>query len=278
MLSPQADDLLLPLTNIKDEFLAGNKTVIMIYLCSLKEGRCVSKLYTKSWQFYKAQSEGFVEDQEYYYDFCKNQKTLDLFAGYGRLTNFLAAHDIDIEIVEIENEFAKFINIDASKKHIQDVLTFTSTTPFDRIIAGWNSFCLLTKEEDIKKFFSRVDSLLVPGGYASLNYFNTSYWKDAPSGELLIDGIKINYVPSYDLSKAKEGYGLWFDDYEFIDSGKTEKRRFEYPVRVYENTDALLPFCEHTSLELIDVIENFGLEKDKISEPGWIDYVFKKKA
>jgi cyclopropane fatty-acyl-phospholipid synthase-like methyltransferase len=122
------------------------------------------KLCTKSWQFYKAQSEDFVDDQEYYYDFCINKNTLDLFAGYGRLTNFLAAKNIDIEIVEIENEFAKFINIDDSKKHIQDVLMFTSTSQFDRIIAGWNSFCLFTKEEDIKKFFTQIDSLLVPDG------------------------------------------------------------------------------------------------------------------
>lgn len=224
----------------------------------------MTKLYTESWQFYKAQSEAFDEDHKYYYDFCKNQKTLDLFAGYGRLTNYLASRDIDIEIVEIENEFAKFINIDASKKHIQDVLTFNPPIQFDRIIAGWNSFCLLTKEEDIKKFFTLVDSLLVPGGYASLNYFDTNYWKDAPSGELLIDGINISYVPSYDLSKAKEGHGVWFDDYEFTQSGKLEKRRFEYAVRVYENTDALTPFFQHTSLELVDVVENFGLKKEKM--------------
>ena len=249
----------------------------MIYLCPHEEGKQVGKLYTKSWQFYKAQSEAFDEDLQYYYDFCKNQKTLDLFAGYGRLTNFLAARNIDIEIVEIENDFAKFINIDPSKKHIQDVLAFTSPSPFDRIIAGWNSFCLLTKDNDIKKFFSIVDTLLIPGGYASLNYFDTNYWKDAPSGALTIDGIRISYVPSYDLSKAKEGHGVWFDDYEFTQSGSLEKRRFEYPVRVYENADALTQFFQHTSLELVDAVENFGLAKDEISEPGWIDYVFKKK-
>jgi SAM-dependent methyltransferase len=237
----------------------------------------VAQLYDKSWQFYKAQSESFNEDYAYYYNFCKGHKTLDLFAGYGRLANFLISQGVDLEIVEIEKEFAKFIDLDDQKKHIQNVLTFTSTTQFDRIIAGWNSFCLLTKEEDIKKFFSQVDSLLIPGGYASLNYFNTNYWKDAPSGELIIDGIKISYVPSFDLSKAKEGYGLWIDEYEFMQFNQLEKRKFEYPVRVYENADALTKYYKHTSLELIDLVENFGLEKEKISEPGWIDYVFKKK-
>ncbi|MEO8964515.1 MAG: class I SAM-dependent methyltransferase [Gammaproteobacteria bacterium] len=241
------------------------------------EGTKVTNLYSNSWQFYKAQSETFIEDQEYYYDFCKNYKTLDLFAGYGRLTNFLANRKIDIEIVELEKEFAKFINIDTVKKHTQNVLHFTWTTQFERIIAGCNSFCLFTKDEDIKEFFSQVDALLVPGGYASLNYFDTHYWNDAPSGELLIDGMKIKYVPTYDLSKAKKGHGLWIDEYEFICANKTEKRRFEYPVRVYENATALYPFYKHTSLELVDSVENFGLDKDKISEPGWIDYVFKKK-
>jgi hypothetical protein len=234
-------------------------------------------LYNKSWIFYKAQSEGFIEDQEYYYNFCKDHTTLDLFAGYGRLANFLVNRGTNVEIVEIEHEFAKFINIDASKKHIQDVLTFSTKHKFERIIAGWNSFCLLTKNDDIKIFFSQLDTLLVSGGYASLNYFDTSYWKDAPSGELLIDGIKICYVPSYDLSRAKDGYGLWIDEYEFINAGKIEKRRFEYPVRVYENVLSLLPFYQHTSLELVNIVNNFGLAKDKISEPGWLDYVFKKK-
>lgn len=237
----------------------------------------MASLYEKSWQFYKAQSENFSDDQEYYYNFCKNHKTLELFAGYGRLTNFLSARKIDIEAVELEKEFAKFINIEASKIHVQDVLTFSPITKFERIIAGWNSFCLLISDDDIKRFFTQIESFLVPGGCASLNYFDTSYWKDAPAGELCINGIKITYVPSYDLSTAEKGHGLWIDEYEFINFNKLEKRRFEYPVRVYKDADALSCFYKHTSLELIDIVENFGLSKEKISEPGWIDYVFKKK-
>ncbi len=238
----------------------------------------MSNLYTKSWAFYKAQSEAFNEDFDYYFQFCNNHKTLDLFAGYGRLTNFLASRKIDIESVEIEAELSSFISLDSSKKHIKDIRSFTSPNKFDRIIAGWNSFCLLTDENDIKNFFSLVNSLLMPGGYASLNYFNTSYWHDAPSGKLLLDGIEYDYEPSYDLSKAKEGYGLWIDEYEFMQSNQRKKLRFEYPVRVYQNIESLTPFFKHTSLEIVDIVENFGLEKEKISEPGWIDYVFKKKS
>lgn len=233
--------------------------------------------YTKSWQFYKAQSEGFNEDFDYYFRFCENHKTLDLFAGYGRLTNYLASRKIDIECVEIEPEFVKFINIDSSKKHTQDVRNFTSPNKFERIIAGWNSFCLLTEENDIKNFFSLIDSLLVPGGFASLNYFDTSYWHDAPSGKLLIDGVEYQYEPNYDLSKADEGHGLWIDEYESTQSNQSRKLKFEYPIRVYQNVESLIPFFEHTPLEIVNIVENFGLEKETISEPGWIDYVFKKK-
>lgn len=109
-----------------------------------------NSLYAESWKLYKAQSETFIDDQEYYYNFCKNYKTLEMFAGYGRLTNFLAAKKVDIQIVELEREFAKFINIDPERKHIQDILSFTSSSKFQRIIAGYNSFCLFTKDDDIK--------------------------------------------------------------------------------------------------------------------------------
>lgn len=110
-----------------------------------------------------------------------------------------------------------------------------------------------------------------------MNYFAADYWHDAPSCEMFVDGIKISYMPSYDLSKKSEGYGLWIDNYEFIDNGKLIKKSFEYPVRLYENADALLPFFKHTSLELINIVADFDLEKSKISEPGSVDYVFKKK-
>lgn len=236
------------------------------------------KNHIENWQLYKAQHESFKDDQEYYYQFCKNHKTLEIFAGFGRLTNVLAIRGIDIEIVEIEENFARFINIDSSKKHIVDILKFNSKNQFDRIIAGYNSFCLLTKTRDIQKFFSLINDLLTPGGYASLNYFHTDYWKDAPIGEIVVDSQKIYFKSSFDLSKAKEGYGIWYDEYEFEKSDQSEKLKCTYPVRIYENVEDLIPLYNHTNLELVDLVENFGLDKEMISEPGWIDYVFKKKS
>lgn len=232
-------------------------------------------LYQDSWRLYKAQSESFTDDYLYYYNFCKGHKTLDIFAGYGRLSNFLIAQGVDLEIVELEQAFAKFINLDTSKKHIQDILTFSSNYQFSRVIAGWNSFCLFTQDNDIKKFFSQLDSLLSPEGYASLSYFDTKWWKVSQSAELMIDNMKFLYHPKFDLSANEQGIAVWADEYTLISSMETQ--RFEYPVKVYKSAEDLIRYYSHTSLELIDIVENFGLEKENISEPGWIDYVFKKK-
>lgn len=237
----------------------------------------MTNLYKESWRLYKAQSETFTQDQEYYYNFCKNHTTLDLFAGYGRLTNYLALRNIDIEAVELEKEFANFIKIDKSKIHINDVLKFSHKRQFERIIAGWNSFCLFTKVEQIKQFFSKIESFLVPDGYASLSYFDTNYWKYSLPEEFYIDKTKIFYEPAYDLSKADSGCAIWIDKYQYLNGNKLEKKRFEYPVRVYKSSEALLDFYKHTSLELINVVENFGLKKEEMTEAGWVDYVFRKR-
>ncbi len=107
------------------------------------EGNKVN-LYAESWRLYKAHSEKCDEDFVYYLDFCKGFKSLELFAGYGRVTNFLVEHDIDIETVELEAEFAKFIKVNKDKNHITNVLTFNANKPFQRIFAAYNSLCLLT--------------------------------------------------------------------------------------------------------------------------------------
>lgn len=236
----------------------------------------MSNLYENSWKLYKAQSEIFTDDYEYYFNFCKNHKTLELFAGYGRLTNYLCNRGVDIEAIEFEPKFGEFITIDKSKIHIMDVLEFNSHTQYERIIAGYNSFCLFTSEIDIKRFFSLVDSLLMPGGYASLNYYDISNWKNALLTKIYNERNEINYLTNFKSTSNNKEIGTWTDEYESAIANEFKKFKFEYPVRVYQNVDALYPFFKHTSLKLVDVIKDFGLESEKISESGWIDYVFQK--
>lgn len=235
-------------------------------------------LYKESWKLYKAHSESFTEDQEYYYDFCKNYKSLELFAGFGRLSNFLLEKNVNLEVVELEKEFTNYIKLNKSRIHVDDVLHFSHTDQFERIIAGYNSFCLFINEVNIKKFFSQIESLLAPGGYASLNYFHTDYWKETPLTELYIEEEKVNYQSTFDLSRKNLGYATWIDLYEFPESSQKQSLKYEYPVRVYNNANDLRTFYSHTSLQLIDAIENFGLKRNQISEPGWIDYIFIKKS
>lgn len=234
-------------------------------------------LYQESKMLYKAHTESFLEDLDYYYAFCKGKKSLEMFAGYGRLANPLLQKGIDLETVELEPYFANFINLPPAKNHFKNVLDFNSPHKFQRIFAAYNSFCLLLKEVEIRRFFSVLDNLLVSGGKISLSYFQTRYWPENPSGKFWFNGFEIEYRPNYDLSKAKEGYGVWIDEYIFPNNHQTKHAVFEYPVRIYHSEQDLKPFYEHTNLVLIDQVPNLGLDEKIVSELGWIDYVFEKK-
>jgi SAM-dependent methyltransferase len=238
------------------------------------EGKTENNLYVDSWRIYKAHSETFSDDTGYYIKLCTGFKTLELFAGYGRLSNPLVAAGIDLETVELEGRFTQCINLLPDKNHIGDVLTFQSPYKFERIIAGYNSFCLFTRDDDIRKFFSQVDDLLVPGGIASLNYYHQDYWATAVSYDFSYGDQTIHYQPRFDLSKAEtDGQGLWIDEYS---SQNGWMGTCKYPTRVYRDAAELRVFFSHTKLELIREVREFGMEPNQVSEPGWIDYVLQK--
>jgi SAM-dependent methyltransferase len=227
-------------------------------------------LYRESWRLYKAHSERCHEDHAYYLDFCKGFKSLEIFAGYGRVTNFLAANKVDIAAVELEPEFAKFIEITKDKNHVADVLHFEAPEAFQRVMAAYNSFCLLTREEDIKKFFQQINSWLVKGGRASLSYYHPDYWINNQEDHFEYEGQRIRYVAKNDASKRKQKRGVWIDEYHIGD----QKIQFEYPIRVYENKEDLLPFLAGTDLVIVDIVQDY--RNKNISDPGWVEYVLQK--
>lgn len=232
----------------------------------------VKNYYSNSWELYKTHSESFEDDFDYYLEQCKGHKTLELFAGYGRLTNYLLSHGIDIDSVELEPNFAKFINLPLQKNHICDVLDFRSLIKFDRIIAGYNSFCLLTKETDIFKFFQNIEVWLNTDGIVSLSYYHHDFWETGTKEKINFEyqGKKIELLEKYDLSKREEKKGIWIDEY-YIDNGVM---KFEYPTTLYETVDCLTQYLKGTKLEVFDVIENY--RKPNIS-PGWIEFLLRKK-
>lgn len=229
--------------------------------------------YKDSWEIYKAHTSQFDDDFTYYLKFCTGYSTLDMFAGYGRITNHLVKNDVCVESVELEPELAKFITLPQYKNHICDILEFQSLHQFDRIIAPYNSFCLFTEDKNITRFFSQLNHLLTPGGLVSLSYYHQAYWQDAIVYAFEFKGHKIYYQPQFDLSKLTNGNGTWIDVYE-LETNHT--LRCEYPLRIYRNDDDLLQYTQNTNLVLVDKVINFN--ETKVSEPGWIDYVFQKQA
>lgn len=231
----------------------------------------MDEIYKNGWELYKTHTSTFVDDLEYYSSFIENHCALELFAGFGRVTNPLLARGHKIETVEILNSFSDFIELPENKKHVTNVLTFSPKQQFLRIFAAYNSFCLLTQDSDITIFFRQLEQWLAPGGKASLNYYHPDYWSDAVSDTFTIGGSTIKYTPAFDLSKRKtEKIGVWTDHFEI--SGQRES--FNYMTRIYECADDLLPYLEGTGLRLVGSVENFNVEN--VKEPGWIDFILEK--
>jgi SAM-dependent methyltransferase len=223
--------------------------------------------YENSWAIYKAHSESFLDDLEYYLKFSLGHKTLVTFAGYGRVVNYLASRGVDLSANELSQDFKKFINLPSEKIHIGNVLDFSSHVKFDRIFAAYNSFCLLLNDVDVKKLFSVFENSLSPGGQVSLSYYHPDSWHLSAPYSFEHDGRMVKYTPSFDLSDRKNQRGIWKDMYE-VDGKQFEH---EYRVRIYENDSELEKMFSHTKFKIIDVIHDYN--NPKIVEPGWIEYV-----
>lgn len=228
-------------------------------------------LYAESWKLYKAHSESFLDDLQYYMEFCKGYRSLEIFAGYGRLTNLIAESGSDIECLELSPDFSKHILLPESRKHVCDVLKFDSNTQYQRIFAGYNSFCLLNSADKQRAFFRILEEILTDDGKISLSYYHPDYWHlDQPS-EFLLDGNKITCSPSFDLSDREHKQAVWIDSYTW-EGGSCEHR---YPVYVIENQEELEALISPTSLTIEKVIFNYNNEK--LKGQGWVEYLLKRR-
>ena len=226
--------------------------------------------YKDSWRLYKKHTETFDEDIEYYYEFCKGYKTLELFAGYGRISNALIRKGLDLTTLELNADFARNINLSTTKCKIGDVVHYQLNGKFERIIAGYNSFCLITNRVDIQKFFCNLSDWLSDNGKISLNYFHQDFWDMSLSSEIEFEGKNIKYNPSFTFSEGNND-ACWIDSYEI----EGRKILHKYNLKLYKTAKDLLPFLDKAGLKLTSEVHNFN--KQVISEPGWIDYILEKK-
>lgn len=224
-------------------------------------------LYAESWSLYKHHTESFTDDISFYREFCAGHSSLELFAGFGRLANVLFREGIDIETIELSPEFSVFIDVPENKKHVGDVTKTVLPKKFDRIFAAYNSFCLLTDEDQLHLLFKNIATMLAKDGVVALNYYHPDFWGEAVAHDLFIDGKRVSYEPSFDLSQRKLKRAVWRDKYRF----EGQLVEHEYPVRIFETDDDLLPFLESNSLRIIDKVFNFN--NPDVSEPGWVDYL-----
>jgi hypothetical protein len=223
--------------------------------------------YKDSWELYKLHTESFSDDFEYYYNFCYGYNTLELFAGYGRLSNYLISNKINIETVELEFNFAKHIKLPKNRNHISDVLQFSSNKQFDRIIAAYNSFCLLTEDSQIYQFFKKAESLLIEGGSMSLSHYPSSAWKPSETEYLNRKNYRVKYSSYFDISQIETNIATWIDEYNIDNS----IYKFEYPTRIYKDVEDVLIYTANTKLKLVDIISDYN---KKITDSGWLEYVF----
>lgn len=230
----------------------------------------MKNLYEDNWHYYKAQAELFNDDFDFYLEMCAGKTTLELFAGYGRVSNFLIDKGVDLETVELEPEFAKFINLPADKNHVCDVLKFKSDKKFERIIACYNSFTLITQEDDIHSFFQSMESLLTDDGILSLSYYPLNAWKKLPAFKINVNSNEYMYENDYDFSALNEDVAIWVDKYHR--DGKTST--FNYPTRVYRHDEVLKKFLSKTNFVLVDQVINYN---KVISNDIWIEFILKKK-
>lgn len=224
-------------------------------------------LYRESWELYRNHTDSFQDDFQYYLDFCRSYRTLELFAGYGRLTNFLSSNGIEIETIELSMDFSKLIQIPADKKHLGDVTKLVLPKKFARIIAAYNSFCLLTDDQQLSAFFKNMANMLEPNGRISLSYYHPNHWHHASEFKIEFKGKEITYAPDFDLSNRDKKRGIWRDKY-ISSSGITVH---EYPVRIFEDERDLEPFLARAQLKIEDTIFNYN--NPNITESGWIEYI-----
>lgn len=230
-------------------------------------------LYENSWELYKLESQEFSDDFDYYKDLCKNKNVLELSAGYGRLANQLKDIVNKIECVELEKNFTQFINSPKNNIHVCNVLEFNSTKSFERIIAGYNSFTLPLRDEDIIKLFKNIYSWLTIDGIASLSYYNYETLSPSEEKEISLGGVDYAYNSNFIKNEKNSNIGTWVDTYSNVDTGETIQ--FDYPVRIYNSThNKIIKFSDSANLELIDVVHNYGNKNE--SETEWFEYVFKK--
>jgi len=162
-----------------------------------------------------------TDDVDFYSKLCEGKKSLELFAGYGRITNRLVDQNIDVEAIDINPSYAAKIHLPTEKCHVCDVREFASNQRFEAIFAAYNSFTLLTSDKEIHAFFKNMADLMKKDGILCLNNYHHSAWDKAVAYSFTRDdGSTVRYWYDFDLSLRDKSLGFWRDHYT-LESGET---------------------------------------------------------
>ena len=224
-------------------------------------------LYENSWKLYKAATESLDFDYLYYLDLCKHYKTIDLCAGFGRVSNFLHDKGVDVTAIDLEENFIPYLKLPREKIWHKDILELDGAIKFERVIAPYNSFCLFTGES-IEKFFKMLSEILSNNGLASISYYHQKHWYHMDEGEwnFTLDDEEFTYT--FDFSKDKSN-SYWLDRFKSLKSGEIIDHK--YPVAIYDDFSELDTFCNKYGLVITEIVKhNYTLE------PGWYDFIIRK--
>lgn len=224
-------------------------------------------LYEESWKLYKAATEDLDFDFLYYFDLCRFYKTIELCAGFGRLSNLLHASGVDITAVELEKSFISYLTLPKDRIINDDILNLSGDIKYSRVISPYNSFCLFTND-NIDKFFSMLARVLADDGLASISYYHQDYWYHLEEGEWNISLDGENFTYTFDFSKDPNN-SFWLDKFKSLSSGNVME--YTYPIKIYDSFDEVEQLCNKHGMYVSDIIKhNYELE------PGWFDIIIRK--
>ena len=225
----------------------------------------------EDWELYKGQTERIEHDVDFYRDFCSDRPSLELYAGFGRVANRLAAAGVDLDVVEPWPELARFIQLPPSRKHLVDPGAFRPERRYERVFAALNALGDFEDEAELHRFLVNLGSCLTEDGSGCLSYLPAKAWRHATPTEFEVEGRKVTHMPGWDLSTRARGRGLWFDHYIVGDhEGLVYSRDLilhDDPVRLQHRLSAA-----GLRLEAVVRDQNRALAREK----GWIDFIVKR--
>ncbi|MBT2620233.1 MULTISPECIES: SAM-dependent methyltransferase [Chryseobacterium] len=200
-------------------------------------------------------------------------KIIDLACGKGRHSVFLNKLGYDVLGLDLSRqsiEFDKQFENQTLLFDVHDMRNPIDADPMDAVFNLFTSFGYFDQENDDKKVFQSVYSILKPGGYFVLDYLNEQYVRNKIVPESLINRGDIDFK----ILKKIEGRHI-IKDIRFEADGKPY--HFFEKVKLH-TLDAINSYASECGFERIKIWGDYQLNDfNKEVSPRCIN-LFKKKA